>query len=184
MNPDALARLDSFTQRCQLITRALIVLAPEAKDSLIHDLSLVLIENRAIREGAALQLAACDCAAMMDTAETHAQNYTVKQGNPSWSPAFDSVMRRTAECIKLRAEVAALTASFTPNGALARENETLRAQVREMTAALDDIHTTAHCISKAGPLSTPDLASAWNKFDQIAVKAARALAAARKGTPP
>lgn len=59
------------------------------------------------REQHGLQLAACDCAAMMDTEETHAQNNTVTRDNPSWSHAFESVMRRTAECIKLRTELAA-----------------------------------------------------------------------------
>lgn len=56
----------------------------------------------------ALQLAACDCAAMMDLAESHESNKVVVRGNPAWSPAFDSVMRRTAECIELRARARAL----------------------------------------------------------------------------
>ena len=61
-----------------------------------------------LRELNAQQLAACDCAAMLDTAETHEGNKTVQRGNPFWSEAFESVMRRTAECIKLRAEVESL----------------------------------------------------------------------------
>lgn len=60
----------------------------------------------------ALQLAACDCAAMMDLAEPHESNKVVVRGNPAWSPAFDSVMRRTAECIELRAETGKLTAQL------------------------------------------------------------------------
>lgn len=67
-------------------------------------------ERDEAREHAGLQLAACDCAAIMDTAETHAQNKTVTRDNPSWSPAFESVMRRTAECIQLRADNARLRA--------------------------------------------------------------------------
>lgn len=60
-------------------------------------------EIRRVNEESAQQLAACDCAARMDTAETHAQNKTLTRDNPFWSPAFESVMRRTAECIELRA---------------------------------------------------------------------------------
>lgn len=65
-------------------------------------------ERDEAREQSGLKLAACECAAIMDTAETHAQNKTVTRDNPSWSPAFESVMRRTAECIQLRADNARL----------------------------------------------------------------------------
>ncbi len=64
-------------------------------------------ELRKLQELNAQQLAACDCAAMRDTPETHEGNKTVQRGNPFWSPAFESVMRRTAECIELRARLAA-----------------------------------------------------------------------------
>ncbi len=48
-------------------------------------------------------------------------------------------------------------------------------QLRQARKALDNIHTTAHCISKAGPLNTPTLQDAWRKFDLIAVMATNAL---------
>jgi hypothetical protein len=65
-------------------------------------------EIESLQEQRGMQLAACDCAATMDTKETHEGNKTVTRGNPYWSPAFESVMRRTAECIKLRADNEAL----------------------------------------------------------------------------
>ncbi len=48
-----------------------------------------------------------------------------------------------------------------------------------LRAALDDIHLTAHCLAKAGPLVTPTLDVAWSHFNRIAAKATAALA--RKG---
>ena len=62
------------------------------------------VEVRKLQEQIGQQLAACDCAATMDTPETHEQNKTVTRENPFWSNAFGSVMRRTFECIALRAE--------------------------------------------------------------------------------
>lgn len=62
-------------------------------------------EVRKLQEQIGQQLAACDCAAIMDTPEMHEKNKTVTRENPFWSNAFESVMRRTAECIALRAEV-------------------------------------------------------------------------------
>ncbi len=50
----------------------------------------------------------------------------------------------------------------------------------EMKRALEDIHTTAHCLAKAGPLHTPDLATAWVRFMEISVKATAALSAAKQ----
>lgn len=58
--------------------------------------------------------------------------------------------------------------------ALARVAE-LEAQNARLRAALEDVSLLAHCISKAGPLNTPDLETAWRKFDLISVKAAEAL---------
>lgn len=49
------------------------------------------------------------------------------------------------------------------------------AELARLREALHDIHVTAHCISKAGPLTTPTLQDAWGKFDRIAVKATGAL---------
>ena len=51
----------------------------------------------------------------------------------------------------------------------------LEAQNARLRAALEDVSLLAHCISKAGPLNTPDLETAWRKFDLISVKAAEAL---------
>ncbi len=48
-------------------------------------------------------------------------------------------------------------------------------QLRQAREELNSIHTTAHCISKAGPLNTPTLQDAWRKFDLIAVMATNAL---------
>lgn len=72
---------------------------------LIAERDQLRAEVRKLQEQIGQQLAACDCAAMMDTPETHEKNKTVTRENPFWSPAFESVMRRTAECIALRAEV-------------------------------------------------------------------------------
>lgn len=41
--------------------------------------------------------------------------------------------------------------------------------------ALEDIHTTAHCIAKAGPLTTPTLDKAWVEFMRIGAMASNAL---------
>jgi len=41
-------------------------------------------------------------------------------------------------------------------------------------AALSDIHLTAHCIAKAGPLHTPTLQDAWGRFMEISAKATNA----------
>ncbi len=51
------------------------------------------------------------------------------------------------------------------------ENATLR-------AALEDIGTLAHCVSLAGPINTPDLATAWQKFDRISAMASQGLSKA------
>jgi hypothetical protein len=45
-----------------------------------------------------------------------------------------------------------------------------------MRAALHDIHIKAHCLAKAGPLSTPTLADAWPQFMRIAAMATQGLA--------
>ena len=55
------------------------------------------------------------------------------------------------------------------------EMETLREQNTLLRAALEDISTTAHCITKAGHLHTPTLAAAWIKFMEIDAKATHAL---------
>ena len=58
-------------------------------------------------EGIGQKLAACDIAAMSDTQESH-ERAKLNKDNSFWSPAYESVMRRTAECIALRAERDAL----------------------------------------------------------------------------
>jgi hypothetical protein len=58
-----------------------------------------------LQEELGLKLAACSCAAIMDTPETHEQNKSVTRESPAWTPAFEAVMRRTAECIELRSKV-------------------------------------------------------------------------------
>ena len=52
---------------------------------------------------------------------------------------------------------------------------TLHEQNALLRAALEDIHLTAHCIAKAGPLNTPTLDIAWGKFMEIGAKATNAL---------
>lgn len=58
---------------------------------------------------------------------------------------------------------------------LGQRMATMREQNARLRAALEDVSLLAHCISKAGPLNTPDLETAWRKFDLISVKAAEAL---------
>jgi hypothetical protein len=40
-------------------------------------------------------------------------------------------------------------------------------------ALLSEIHLTAHCVAKSGPLSTPTLEVAYSKFNQIAAMATK-----------
>jgi hypothetical protein len=58
-------------------------------------------ELKSLHELMAQKLAACDVAAMSDTPETHTAAI-IQNDSPFWSPAYESVMRRTSECIKLR----------------------------------------------------------------------------------
>jgi hypothetical protein len=53
-------------------------------------------------------------------------------------------------------------------------------EIERLRDALRDISTTAHCISKAGPLNTKTLAEAWNKFDHISVEATGAIKPPKK----
>ncbi len=53
----------------------------------------------------------------------------------------------------------------------------LETELAAARAALSDIHTTAHCLAKAGPLHTPDLKTAWSHFLHLSAKATLALAA-------
>lgn len=63
-----------------------------------------------------------------------------------------------------------------------QERMELESQNARLRATLEDVSLLAHCISKAGPLNTPDLETAWRKFDLISVKAAEALVD-RKAAP-
>lgn len=49
-------------------------------------------------------------------------------------------------------------------------------QISSLREALREIGTLAHCIAKAGPSTTPDLATAWAKFMRISAMADAALA--------
>jgi hypothetical protein len=71
----------------------------------------------------------------------------------------------TADCDGLRAQVAKLT-DF---------NVGLIWRLEVARRLLSEIHTTAHCISKAGPASTPTLDKAWERFDRLAVMATEGL---------
>jgi len=91
-----------------------------------------------------------------------------------------AVWKYGQERMELEARVAELEAEalngrhavFTDLKAqLAAANE----QNARLRAALEGVSLLAHCISKAGPLNTPDLETAWRKFDLISVKAAEAL---------
>ena len=66
-------------------------------------------ELSAANERVGQHLAACSCAAIMDTPESHAKA-KIEHDNPFWSPAYEDVMRRTAECIRLREVVSDLVA--------------------------------------------------------------------------
>jgi hypothetical protein len=63
---------------------------------------------------------------------------------------------------------------------LSRESNEYRHKIETENAALrkalEDIATTAHCIAKAGPLTTPTLQDAWGKFMKIDSMASNALA--------
>ena len=63
------------------------------------------------RELQAKKLAACSCAATMDTPEGH-EEAKIEKENEYWSPAYEDVMRRTAECIRLRLQVQHLSRSI------------------------------------------------------------------------
>lgn len=56
-----------------------------------------------------------------------------------------------------------------------QEIEALEKENAELKEALRDIATTAHCIAKAGPLTTPTLQDAWSKFMKIDSMASNAL---------
>ena len=67
---------------------------------------------------------------------------------------------------------------------LSRESNEYRHKIETENAALrkalEDIATTAHCIAKAGPLTTPTLQDAWGKFMKIDSMASNALSKNRE----
>jgi len=67
---------------------------------------------------------------------------------------------------------------------LSRESNEYRHKIETENAALrkalEDIATTAHCIAKAGPLTTPTLQDAWGKFIKIDSMASNALSKNRE----
>lgn len=65
---------------------------------------------------------------------------------------------------------------------LARSLGAAEAQINQLRAALSDIGTTAHCLAKAGPLTTPTLDAAWSHFMAISAKATGALGGVKKET--
>ena len=106
-------------------------------DSACIEASRLHAEVATLQEQIGQQLAACDCAATMDTAETHEKNKIVTRDNPFWSPAFESVMHRTSECISLRAEVEALKQSIESGQRVLREDaERNAARAERAEAAL------------------------------------------------
>jgi hypothetical protein len=60
--------------------------------------------ERKLQEEIGLKLAACSCAALMDTERTH-PDAKIDRDNPAWSAAYEDVMRRTEECMHLREAV-------------------------------------------------------------------------------
>lgn len=82
-----------------------------------HELAAVKAERDALREQIGQKLSACSCAAIMDTPETHEQA-KIERDNPFWSPAYEDVMRRTGECIQLRADIAFLADRASRSGSV------------------------------------------------------------------
>jgi hypothetical protein len=104
-------------------------------DALTAERDALRSDVLALQEQRAQQLAACDCAALLDTPESHA-TARIERDNPFWSPAYESVMRRTSECISLRTERDALVAQFsileTQRDSAKQERDALVARVREL----------------------------------------------------
>jgi len=74
----------------------------------------------------------------------------------------------------------AILALYHANAALKTEIAALRKLVVAKDAVLQDIHVTAHCLAKAGPLAIPTLDAAWVKLMDLGIMAARGLAAGTK----
>lgn len=63
-------------------------------------------ELRAQRDREFMRLAACGVAAICDTPTSMAEQL-IESSNPNWSASYGDVLRRTKECIALRAALAA-----------------------------------------------------------------------------
>ena len=55
------------------------------------------------------------------------------------------------------------------------DHNELKEKLDEVRGVISNIHDEAHCIEKAGPISTPTLDIAWGKFGHLALKATQAL---------
>lgn len=139
----------------------------EPGEKLMAELAALRAKVSGLQEQGALQLAACDCAAMLDTANTHEQNKTVVRGNPAWSPAFDSVMRRTAEIIALRARV--------------RELEQDKARLLSELKGIVESETACGCTPVCHCNDNVPALMAWKEATIEGVRAA--IAAAKEGQP-
>ena len=73
----------------------------------VRDLALDLLDARAELEQERVRLAGCGVVAMADTPETAAR-LRAKPGDYGHSASMDDVARRVDECIRLRAEIAAM----------------------------------------------------------------------------
>lgn len=87
-------QLERELSREQAKTAATLSIAEDARRELAE-----------VNEHSGQQLAACSCAAILDTPETH-EKAKIDRENPFWSLAYEDVMRRTAECIELRSKLA------------------------------------------------------------------------------
>jgi hypothetical protein len=85
------------------------IMAENCKDDRVHCTCVPTLRQKVkeLEELLGQKLAACSCAAIMDTKETHSKA-KIEKDNPFWSPAYEDVMKRTSECIALRARVAEL----------------------------------------------------------------------------
>ncbi len=76
-------------------------------------------------------------------------------------------------------EVAAIKADY--HSARMLKNEALASWAKlaerhdQALIILEDLRTSAHCLAKAGPLSTPTLQDAWGRFMELEIQAVRAI---------
>ena len=63
---------------------------------------------------------------------------------------------------------------------LGSEVTRLEAENATMRAGLEEIRTSAHCLAKAGPLTTPTLDDAWGHFMHLSATAGQVLWSVRR----